>query len=87
VYYRGDGNFVIWHVGTHHIFSPDKASIDLICQYFDCANGDRQPALFADFTVCPTEKFKPGSAQAVIVKRVQHPRVVPDWSPGKSVSR
>jgi hypothetical protein len=80
VWYRGDGFFTIWHVGTHHIFFPaDKESADLICKYFDCESGDRQPALFADFTVCPTEPFKVGAAQPVIVKKVLRPRVVADW--------
>jgi len=85
VWYRGDGFFAIWHVGTHHIFFPaDQKSADLICQYFDCKSVDRQPALFADFTVCPTERYKPGAAQPVIVKKVLHPRVVPDRSPPSS---
>lgn len=84
VWYRGDGFFAIWHVGTHHYFMPaDKASADLICKYFDCENGEIQPALFADFTVCPTEKFKQGAAQPVIVRRVEHPVVIRDWPPEK----
>ena len=82
VLYRGDGSFEIWHIGTYHTFVPDQKSADLICKYFDCASGDRQPALFADFTVCPTEPYKAGAAQPVIVTRVQHPHVVPDWPPG-----
>jgi len=59
----------------------DIASINLICKYFDCDNGAVQPALFADFTVCPTEPFRKGAAQPVIVKKVEHPYVVPDWPP------
>jgi hypothetical protein len=79
ILYRGDGFFQIWHVGTHHVFFPaDKASADLICQYFDCDSGDRQPTLFADFTVCPTKPFEAGAAQPAIVKKVRKPRVVPD---------
>ena len=85
VWYRGDGFFAIWHVGTHHIFFPvDQQSTDLICQFFDCKSGDRQPALFADFTVCPTERYQPGAAQPVIVQNVRPPRVVPDWPPPSS---
>lgn len=80
MWYRGDGFFAIWHIGTHHIFSPaDRDSADLICQYFDCESGDRQPALFADFTICPTEPYQDGAAQNVIVKRVEHPIVFTDW--------
>jgi hypothetical protein len=82
VLYRGDGFFTIWHVGTHHIFMPvDKQSADLVCRYFDFESGDKQPALFADFTVCPTERYKPGAAQPVIVKKVEHPVVIPEWPP------
>lgn len=80
VLYRGDWFFEIWHVGSHHLFFPaNKQSADLMCQYFDCKSADRQPALFADFTVCPTKPYKRGAAQPVIVKRVEHQRVVKKW--------
>jgi len=82
VSYRGDAFFEIWHVGTHHTFFPaDKASEDLICRYFDCESPDRQPALFADFTICPAEPYTKGASQRAIVKSIQHPRVVPEWPP------
>jgi hypothetical protein len=77
--YRGDGFFAIWHVGTHHIFSPDANSAELICQYFDCDSSDREPALYADFTICPTEPYTPGAAQGAKVTAVRRARVVPDW--------
>jgi hypothetical protein len=85
ILYRGDGFFAIWHVGTHHIFYPvgDK-SWDLLCSYMDCKSPRKQPALFADMTVCPTEPYKKGWAQPAVVKRVTHSYVVPDWSPGSS---
>lgn len=84
ILYRGDGFFAIWHVGTHHVFFPsDKASYDLLCSYMDCDSPRKQPALFADFTVCPTKPFKKGSAQPVLVKKVAHPVVVPEWPPKK----
>jgi hypothetical protein len=87
VLYRGDGFFTIWHIGTHHIFMPvDKQSADLVCQYFDCESGDKQPALFADFTVCPTRKYEVGAAQPVIVKKIEHPFVVPEWPPEQKKS-
>ncbi len=83
--YRGDAFFELWHVGTHHIYFPaDQKSVDLICQYFDCGSPDRQPALFADFTICPAEPFKQGAAQPVFVKNIQHPFVVAEWPPSKS---
>jgi hypothetical protein len=85
VEYRGDAFFEIWHVGTHHIFFPaDAKSVELICKYFDCESGDRQPALFADFTVCPTEHFVKGEAQAAKVTAVEHPFIIPDWPPQTS---
>lgn len=78
--YRGDGFFAIWHIGTHHVFSPsDEQSVELVCRYFDCDSGDRQPALFADFTICPTEPFVSGAAQGATVKAIENPRVIPDW--------
>ena len=83
--YRGDGYFAIWHIGTHHeFFLADQQSVDLVCKYFDCDSPDRQPALFADFTVCPTAPFVKGAAQAVKVTAVSHPFVVPDWPPQSS---
>lgn len=83
--HRGDGFFAIWHVGTHHIFFPaDNQSADLICRYFDCDSPDRQPALFADFTICPTSPYQPGAAQPAVVKRIEHPVVFTDWPPPKS---
>jgi len=84
ILYRGDGFFAIWHVGTHHIFYPaDKASADLLCKYMDCKSPRKQPALFADMTVCPTEPYKKGWAQPVVVKRVTHYYVVPEWPPAR----
>jgi len=82
---RGDGFFEIWHVGTSHFFFPaDQKSADLMCHYFDCVSGDKQPALFGDFTVCPTKPYVPGAAQPVIVTKVEHPRVVAEWPPASS---
>lgn len=84
ILYRGDGFFAIWHIGTHHIFYPaDKKSWDLLCSYMNCTNPRKQPALFADFTVCPTLPYKKGSAQPAIVTKVTHPYVVSDWPPKK----
>lgn len=82
ILYRGDGVLAIWHVGTHHIFYPvGDASWNLLCSYMDCKSPRKQPALFADMTVCPKEPYKEGSAQSVVVKKVSHYYVVPDWPP------
>ncbi len=84
ILYRGDGFFAIWHVGTHHIFEPaNKQSWDLLCSYMNCTSRRKQPALFADFTICPTVPYKKGAAQPAIVTKVTHPYVVPDWPPKK----
>jgi hypothetical protein len=40
--------------------------------------------LFADFTICPSEPFKPGAAQPAIVKSVKHPHVIAEWPPPES---
>jgi hypothetical protein len=80
ILYRGDAFFEIWHVGTRHTFYlTDEASIHLVCRYFDCKSVDRQPALFADFTVCPTERYRRGASQPTIVRKVEHARVIPEW--------
>ncbi|MDR3792011.1 MAG: DUF3828 domain-containing protein [Terracidiphilus sp.] len=85
VQYRGNAFFEIWHVGTNHrYFIVDGHSQDLVCKYFDCESPDRQPALFADFTLCPTEPFKQDAAQPATVKNVAHPRVVATWPPPAS---
>ena len=74
--YSGDGFLEIWHVGTHHtFFVVDGKSSDLILSYLHYPESDHQ-ALFADFTVCPTEEYKKGASQPVIVKRIRNPRLV-----------
>jgi len=88
IWYRGDGFFEIWHIGTHHIFFPaDGSSSDLICKYFDCESGNRQPVLFADFTVCPTLPYKLGAAQPAIVKEVNQAHVISDWPSPRSARK
>jgi hypothetical protein len=79
-WYRGDGSFALWHIGTHHTFYlSSKESYELVCQYFACDSPDRQPALFADFTICPTEPFRKGAQQGAIIKEIEHPIVITDW--------
>jgi hypothetical protein len=67
-----------WHIGTHHEFSVDYDD-PLISKYL---SEDGSEALYADFTICPIEKYVRGAAQAVIVKSIKNPRVVTrkDWS-------
>jgi hypothetical protein len=76
ILYSGDSFLEIWHVGTHHtFFVVDGKSSDLILEYLHYPESDTE-ALFADFTVCPTEQFKQGSSQPVIVKRIRNAKVV-----------
>ncbi len=74
--YSGDGFLEIWHVGTHHtFFVVDKKSTELIEGYLHYPESDDQ-ALFGDFTVCPTEAYKKGASQPVIVKQIRNSRIV-----------
>jgi len=74
--YSGDAFLEIWHVGTHHtFFVVDEKSNELIEGYLHNPESDNQ-ALFADFTVCPAERYKKGYSQPVIVKKIENPRLV-----------
>jgi hypothetical protein len=71
----GDSFLAIWHIGTHHtFFVVDEKSSDLILDYLHYPESDHQ-ALFADFTLCPTAKFKQGASQQTIVKRIRHAHI------------
>jgi hypothetical protein len=77
ILYSGDGLLEIWRIGTHHtFFVVDEKSTDLILKYIPYEGGDRQKALFADFTICPTARFKQGASQATIVTRIRHAHIV-----------
>jgi hypothetical protein len=74
--YSGDGFLEIWHVGTRHtFFVVDQKSTELIEGYLHYPESDNQ-ALFGDFTVCPSEEFKKGFSQPVIVTKIRNPRIV-----------
>jgi hypothetical protein len=73
--YTGDGQLMIWHIGTHHEFwILDDKSWDLIFKYIPNGGGKD---LYADFTVCPTRPFRNGAAQPSTVKSIRHPKLVP----------
>jgi hypothetical protein len=40
---------------------------------------DHQDALFEDFTICPTDKYRKGASQAAIIKRIRKAHVVLDF--------
>jgi len=72
--YTGDGQLMIWNIGTHHEFwILDDASWDKIFKYIPNGGGKD---LFADFTVCPTKPFKKGAAQPAVVQSIRNPRLV-----------
>jgi hypothetical protein len=85
-----NGMVRIWHIGTHHTFMPDELRtpdtedfspswekvIDLL------AAGGKEPEvfdhneLFADFLICPTQRYRHGASQPAQVRRIYHPRVM-----------
>jgi hypothetical protein len=77
-YYGGDGQLRIWHIGTRHEYQPDESSFPVVLSWLNAGvkPADRpkyaSPAstvyLFADFEICPSEPFQPGSAQKARVK-------------------
>lgn len=87
LYYSADGQFRIWHIGTHHEFEPPEMhgpnpdyepSWNRLMKILlaDSQNPDDH-ALFADFVVCPLEPFRKGAAQRAIIQSVRRPHVVP----------
>jgi hypothetical protein len=82
-FYSGDGQLRIWHIGTHHEFAIyDDTSSDMLFKYlcspkYACTIENPPTSLYADFTVCPAEKFKQGAAQPARVKNIAHAVVVP----------
>jgi len=78
--YSGDGFLEIWHIGTHHtFFVVDEKSTDLIMDFIPYRGSDHQDALFADFTICPTDEYRKGASQATIIKRIRKAHVVLDF--------
>ncbi len=85
-YYCGDGNLRIWHVGTHHMYTPDESSDSRVMDWLEAGVKDSDKTkyacpvgtvdLFADFLICPTEPFKKGSVQKANVKSATHRRYV-----------
>jgi len=63
----------IWHIGTHHEYTPDEASRATVVDWLMAGVKDPEQSqlacpvgsvfLFADFLICPTEPFRKGSGQ------------------------
>jgi len=83
-YYGGDGQLRIWHIGTHHEFTPDEATWDTVIGWLRAGVKPSEwkeysdPAiavdLFGDFQVCPTEPFREGAVQHAKVLSVARRR-------------
>jgi len=88
-YYNGDGQLRIWHIGTHHEFTPDESSWDMVIEWLrdgvkpSEAKGYVDPAiavnLFGDFRICPTEPFRKGAVQHAKVVAVTHRRYIKNF--------
>lgn len=74
-------------MGTHHEFEPDKSTWAHVQSWLESGvkESDKKryaiPVsminLFADFSVCPVEPFKPGSVQKARIVSATHRRYVP----------
>jgi hypothetical protein len=81
-YYGGDGQLRIWHIGTHHEFTPDESSWNTVIEWLrdgvkpsereDYADSATAVDLFGDFYICPTEPLRKGAVQPAKVISVTH---------------
>ncbi|UWZ85478.1 hypothetical protein [Occallatibacter riparius] len=81
-YYGGDGQLRIWHIGTHHEFTPGQSSWDRVMGWLlqgvpfaerkNYASPESSVYLFGDFEVCPTEPLRKGAVQEARVMSVAH---------------
>ena len=78
ILYLGDGQFRLWHVGTHHEFAlgENDESWNVLAKYMKDANGVATNVVFVDFLVCPTAPLVKGAAQPAVVKSLSHPIVL-----------
>lgn len=84
--YGGDGQLRIWHIGTHHDFTPDESSWGRVVGWLDerATESDKKNYacsacvndLYADFLLCPTEPYRKGSVQRANVVSATHRRYV-----------
>ena len=88
-FYGGDGQLLIWHIGTHHDFTPDESSWDTVMNWLrdgvkpserkDYSDPAIAVNLYGDFEICPTEPFRKGAVQHARVIRVSHRRYVKNF--------
>ncbi len=85
-YYGGDGQLRLWHIGTHHEFTPDDSSWNVVHDWLtegvrrsereNYADAAIAVDLYGDFVICPTEPFRKGAVQHAKVIAVSHRRYV-----------
>ena len=76
--YTGDGQQVLWPIGTHRLLRVISGQ-EIPCKLLDdCLNietlGDY--SVFGDFVVCPLEKDTPGAMRSVSIKSARNLRRV-----------
>ena len=76
--YTGDGQQVLWPIGTHRLLRV-ISGFEIPCRLLDdCSNiqtvGDY--FVFGDFVVCPLEKDTPGAMRSVSMKSARNLRRV-----------
>jgi hypothetical protein len=76
--YTGDGQQVLWPIGTHRLLRV-ISGLEIPCRLLDdCSNiqtvGDY--FVFGDFVVCPLEKDTPGAMRSVSIKSARNLRRV-----------
>jgi hypothetical protein len=85
-FYGGDGQLRVWHIGTRHEYEPDESSLPRVMKWLEAGVPENERAnyaspassvyLYADFLICPTEPFKPGSVQRAKIKSASRRRYV-----------
>lgn len=84
MFYPGDMQTRLWHIGTHHEFEPaasdngtswDRA-MKLLHAQGELLHTAKMSALYADFIVCPTEPLRKGWVQPAIIRSMKHVHVV-----------
>lgn len=88
-FYGGDGQLRIWHIGTHHDFTPDESSWDTVINWLrdgvepskkkDYSDPAIAVDMYGDFEICPIEPYRKGAVQRAKVVRVSHRRYVKNF--------
>jgi hypothetical protein len=87
LFYSADGQFRIWHIGTHHEFEPpdmpgsnpdyEPSWNRLMTVLLAGSQNPDDHAVYGDFVVCPTQPYHHGAVQPAVIRSMSHLRVVP----------